>query len=121
MILVNYIINALVTANLCSIILPLNQETVRFKAFNLCVTDSQLPRPVTTALPQHFFTLGNDSYKVQMEKMSWDEARRQCKADDADLASVLDSISQAYTILRVSKLKEPLWIGLNSNLVQNHI
>uniref|UniRef100_A0A8C2BDR3 Mannose receptor, C type 1a n=1 Tax=Cyprinus carpio TaxID=7962 RepID=A0A8C2BDR3_CYPCA len=41
---------------------------------------------------------------------------RQCKADDADLASVLDSISQAYTILRVSKLKEPLWIGLNSNL-----
>ncbi|ROL48296.1 Macrophage mannose receptor 1 [Anabarilius grahami] len=79
-------------------------------------TDSQLARPVTTALPQHFFTLGNDSYKVQMEKMSWDEARRQCKADDADLASVLDAISQAYTILRVSKLKEPLWIGLNSNL-----
>ncbi|XP_016396320.1 macrophage mannose receptor 1-like [Sinocyclocheilus rhinocerous] len=79
-------------------------------------TDSQLAHPVTTALPQHFFTLANDSYKVQMEKMSWDEARRQCKADDADLASVLDSISQAYTILRVSKLKEPLWIGLNSNL-----
>ncbi|XP_050971124.1 macrophage mannose receptor 1 [Labeo rohita] len=79
-------------------------------------TDSQLARPVTTALPQHFFTLKNDSYKVRMEKMSWDEARRQCKADDADLASVLDSISQAYTILRVSKLKEPLWIGLNSNL-----
>ncbi|KAL1270811.1 hypothetical protein QQF64_029827 [Cirrhinus molitorella] len=79
-------------------------------------TDPQLAGPVTTALPQHFFTLANDSYKVQTEKMSWDEARRQCKADDADLASVLDSISQAYTILRVSKLKEPLWIGLNSNL-----
>uniref|UniRef100_A0A8C1LC99 Macrophage mannose receptor 1 n=1 Tax=Cyprinus carpio TaxID=7962 RepID=A0A8C1LC99_CYPCA len=79
-------------------------------------TDSQLAHPVTTALPQHFFKLANDSYKVQMEKMTWDEARRQCKADDADLASVLDSISQAYTILRVSKLKEPLWIGLNSNL-----
>ncbi|XP_051944921.1 macrophage mannose receptor 1-like [Xyrauchen texanus] len=79
-------------------------------------TDAQLPSPVTTAMPQKFFTLGNDSYKVQMEKMSWDEARRQCKADDADLASVLDSIGQAYTILRVSELKEPLWIGLNSNL-----
>ncbi|XP_067302919.1 macrophage mannose receptor 1-like [Pseudorasbora parva] len=79
-------------------------------------TDSQLAHPVTTALSQHFFSLGNDSYKVQMEKMSWDEARRQCKADDADLASVLDSISQAYTTLKVSKLKEPLWIGLNSNL-----
>ncbi|XP_051570049.1 macrophage mannose receptor 1-like isoform X2 [Myxocyprinus asiaticus] len=79
-------------------------------------TDAQLPSQVTTAMPQKFFTLGNDSYKVQMEKMSWDEARRQCKADDADLASVLDSISQAFTILRVSELKEPLWIGLNSNL-----
>nr|XP_055053563.1 macrophage mannose receptor 1-like [Misgurnus anguillicaudatus] len=79
-------------------------------------TDSQLSAPVTTAVPQKYFSLGNDSYKVQLEKMSWDEARRQCKADDADLASVLDSISQAYTSLQVDKLKEPLWIGLNSNL-----
>ncbi|XP_055073374.2 macrophage mannose receptor 1 [Misgurnus anguillicaudatus] len=79
-------------------------------------TDSQLSAPVTTAVPQKYFSLGNDSYKVQLEKMSWDEARRQCKADDADLASVLDSISQAYTSLRVDKLKEPLWIGLNSKL-----
>nr|XP_055073400.1 macrophage mannose receptor 1-like [Misgurnus anguillicaudatus] len=79
-------------------------------------TDSQLFAPVTTAEPQKYFSLGNDSYKVQLEKMSWDEARRQCKADDADLASVLDSISQAYTSLQVDKLKEPLWIGLNSNL-----
>ncbi|RXN04171.1 macrophage mannose receptor 1-like protein [Labeo rohita] len=88
----------------------------RMYGFSESEANSQLARPVTTALPQHFFTLKNDSYKVRMEKMSWDEARRQCKADDADLASVLDSISQAYTILRVSKLKEPLWIGLNSNL-----
>ncbi|XP_073715685.1 macrophage mannose receptor 1 [Misgurnus anguillicaudatus] len=79
-------------------------------------TDSQLSAPVTTAVPQKYFSLGNDSYKVQLEKMSWDEARRQCKADDADLASVLDSISQAYTSLQVDNLKEPLWIGLNSNL-----
>ncbi|XP_065117903.1 macrophage mannose receptor 1-like isoform X1 [Paramisgurnus dabryanus] len=79
-------------------------------------TDSQLSAPVTTAVPQKYSSLGNDSYKVQLEKMSWDEARRQCKADDADLASVLNSISQAYTSLQVDKLKEPLWIGLNSNL-----
>ncbi|XP_065117913.1 macrophage mannose receptor 1-like [Paramisgurnus dabryanus] len=78
-------------------------------------TDSQLSA-MTTSIPQKYSSLGNDSYKVQLEKMSWDEARRQCKADDADLASVLDSISQAYTSLQVDKLKEPLWIGLNSNL-----
>nr|XP_055073387.1 macrophage mannose receptor 1-like [Misgurnus anguillicaudatus] len=79
-------------------------------------TDSQLSAPVTTAEPQKYFSLGNDSYKVQLEKMSWDEARRQCKADDADLASVLNSISQEYTSLQVDNLKKPLWIGLNSNL-----
>ncbi|XP_073715682.1 macrophage mannose receptor 1 isoform X3 [Misgurnus anguillicaudatus] len=78
--------------------------------------DPQLSPPVTTAVPQKYFSLGNDLYKVQLEKMSWDEARRQCKADDADLASVLNSISQAYTSLQVDNLKEPLWIGLNSNL-----
>ncbi|XP_057205100.1 macrophage mannose receptor 1-like isoform X7 [Triplophysa rosa] len=79
-------------------------------------TDSQLAAPVTTAVPQRFFSLGNDLYKVQQVKMSWDEARRECKADDADLASVLDSISQAYSSLRVDTIREPLWIGLNSNL-----
>ncbi|XP_073715679.1 macrophage mannose receptor 1-like isoform X2 [Misgurnus anguillicaudatus] len=79
-------------------------------------TDSQLSTPMTTAVPQKYFSLGNDSYMVQLEKMSWDEARRQCKADDADLASVLDTISQAYTSLQVDNLKEPLWIGLNSKL-----
>uniref|UniRef100_A0AAR2LBX1 Macrophage mannose receptor 1 n=1 Tax=Pygocentrus nattereri TaxID=42514 RepID=A0AAR2LBX1_PYGNA len=68
----------------------------------------------TQTLLVHFIL--NNSYKLQMEKMSWDEARRQCKADDADLASVLDSITQALTTLRFSKFKEPVWIGLNSNL-----
>ncbi|XP_041924202.1 macrophage mannose receptor 1 [Alosa sapidissima] len=78
--------------------------------------DSQIAAPVTTATPHNYFRLGNDSYKVQTERMSWDEARRQCKADDADLASILDSISQANTILRTHTLKQPVWIGLNSNL-----
>ncbi|XP_027025200.1 macrophage mannose receptor 1 isoform X1 [Tachysurus fulvidraco] len=78
--------------------------------------DSQIKVPATTVPPASYFKLGNDSYKVQAEKMSWDEARRQCKADDADLASVLDSVTQAFIILRVGKMKEPVWIGLNSNV-----
>ncbi|XP_066514867.1 macrophage mannose receptor 1 isoform X2 [Hoplias malabaricus] len=78
--------------------------------------DSQIQIPVTTVSPKAYFALGNNSYKLQTEKMSWDEARRQCKADDADLASILDSITQALSILRFSKFKEPIWIGLNSNL-----
>ncbi|XP_026888044.2 macrophage mannose receptor 1-like isoform X2 [Electrophorus electricus] len=78
--------------------------------------DSQIQAPVTTASLQPYFVLGNNSFKLQMEKMNWDEARRQCRADDADLASVLDSITQALTILRIDRSKQPMWIGLNSIL-----
>ncbi|KAL2085100.1 hypothetical protein ACEWY4_018420 [Coilia grayii] len=78
--------------------------------------DSQIAPSVTTAPPSGFFRLGNDSYKLQRERMSWDEARRQCKADDADMASILTSSSQAHTVLHTHTLREPVWIGLNSNL-----
>ncbi|XP_062849166.1 macrophage mannose receptor 1 [Trichomycterus rosablanca] len=78
--------------------------------------DSQIQVPATTVSPRTYLKLGNNSYKINSEKMSWDEARRQCKADDADLASVLDSITQALISLRMLRLKEPLWIGLNGNI-----
>nr|XP_020442059.1 macrophage mannose receptor 1-like [Monopterus albus] len=78
--------------------------------------DSQIVVAPTTVLPKAFYKLGNDSYKLVAQKMRWDEARRQCKADDADLASILNPITQAYITLRISKHNEPVWIGLNSNV-----
>lgn len=80
--------------------------------------DSQIAIPPTTVSPKAFFKLGNDSFKVVAQKMRWDEARRQCQADDADLASILSPVTQAYITLLISKHKEPLWIGLNSNVVK---
>ncbi|KAM9496764.1 macrophage mannose receptor 1-like [Clarias gariepinus] len=77
-------------------------------------TDPLVEVPVTTVAPASYFKLGYNLYKVQAEKMSWDEARRQCKADDADLASVLDYVTQAFITLWTVTLKEPIWIGLNS-------
>lgn len=50
--------------------------------------------------------------------MNWDEARRQCQADDADVASILNPYSQAHITLLISKYNEPVWIGLNSNVVK---
>lgn len=50
--------------------------------------------------------------------MNWDEARRQCQADDADLASILNPYSQAHMTLQISKYNEPVWIGLNTNVVK---
>lgn len=74
--------------------------------------------PPTTVSSKTFSKLGNDSYKLVTQKMRWDEARRQCQADDSDLASILSPVSQAYITLQVSKHKEPVWIGLNSNEVR---
>ncbi|XP_035511844.1 macrophage mannose receptor 1 [Morone saxatilis] len=78
--------------------------------------DSQIIVPPTTMSPKAFYKLGNDSYKLVAQKMRWDEARRQCQADDADLASILNPVSQAYITLQISKFNEPVWIGLNSNV-----
>ncbi|XP_034428557.1 macrophage mannose receptor 1 isoform X2 [Hippoglossus hippoglossus] len=78
--------------------------------------DSQIVVPPTTVLPKAFYKLGNDSYKLVTQKMRWDEARRQCQADDADLASILDPVAEAYITLQISKHNEPVWIGLNSNV-----
>ncbi|XP_028288347.1 macrophage mannose receptor 1 [Parambassis ranga] len=78
--------------------------------------DSQIVVQPTTMPPKAFYKLGNDSMKLVAEKMKWDEARRQCQADDADLASILNPVTQAYLTLQISKHKEPVWIGLNSNV-----
>uniref|UniRef100_A0A8D3BXW4 Mannose receptor C-type 1 n=1 Tax=Scophthalmus maximus TaxID=52904 RepID=A0A8D3BXW4_SCOMX len=78
--------------------------------------DSQIVVPPTTVLPKAFYKLGNDSYKLVAQKMRWDEARRQCQADDADLASILNPLTEAYITLQISKHNEPVWIGLNSNM-----
>ncbi|XP_033841443.2 macrophage mannose receptor 1 [Periophthalmus magnuspinnatus] len=78
--------------------------------------DSQIQVEPTTVQPKSFYKLGNDSYKLVTQKMKWDEARRQCQADDADLASILNPITQAYLTLLMSKHNEPVWIGLNNNM-----
>uniref|UniRef100_A0A3P9KK49 Macrophage mannose receptor 1 n=1 Tax=Oryzias latipes TaxID=8090 RepID=A0A3P9KK49_ORYLA len=76
--------------------------------------DSQIVPPPTK--PQNFYKLGNESYKLIVQKMRWDEARRQCQADDADLASILNPVTQAYMTLQMSSHNEPVWIGLNNNV-----
>ncbi|TKS87642.1 Macrophage mannose receptor 1 [Collichthys lucidus] len=77
---------------------------------------SEIVVPPTTVQPKAFYKLGNDSYKLVAQKMRWDEARRQCQADDADLASILNSVTHAYITLHIFKYNEPVWIGLNSNV-----
>ncbi|XP_054607456.2 macrophage mannose receptor 1 [Nothobranchius furzeri] len=78
--------------------------------------DSQIAVPATTVSSKTFHKIGNDSYKLVTQKLRWDEARRECQADDADLASILNPVIQAFITLLISKHKEPIWIGLNNNV-----
>ncbi|XP_008296580.1 macrophage mannose receptor 1 [Stegastes partitus] len=78
--------------------------------------DSQIVVQPTTVLPKAFYKLGNDSFKLVAQKMRWDEARRQCQADDAELASILNPVTQAYITLQIAKHNESVWIGLNTNV-----
>lgn len=82
------------------------------------VSDSQIVVPATTESTKTFYKLGNDSFKLVVQKMNWDEARRQCKADDAEMASILNPITQAFITMQSHKYNEPMWIGLNNNLVK---
>ncbi|XP_070961448.1 macrophage mannose receptor 1-like isoform X1 [Oncorhynchus clarkii lewisi] len=82
--------------------------------------DSQIVVPATTESTKTFYKLGNDSFKLVVQKMNWDEARRQCKADDAEMASILNPITQAFITMQIQKYNGPVWIGLNNNLTEGH-
>lgn len=70
--------------------------------------------PVPTGIPKTFVKLGNSSFKVIQENLTWSEANRRCEAEGAHLASIRDLITQAYLELQVYRAKQPMWIGLSS-------
>ena len=80
--------------------------------------DSNIAVKPTTLVPNSFVKFGNESYKMQTMKMRWDEARKQCLSDDADLASILNPMTHAFVSLQVDRHNKSVWIGLNSNLVR---
>ncbi|XP_069504437.1 macrophage mannose receptor 1-like [Ambystoma mexicanum] len=87
----------------------------------ICQLDKQPTFPdIPTTIPLHdFLKYGNNSYKIVRTKMTWDGARRQCKAEDSELVSILDSYTQSFLTTQMRKDKEPVWIGLNSNVTNN--
>uniref|UniRef100_K7FSL5 Mannose receptor C-type 1 n=1 Tax=Pelodiscus sinensis TaxID=13735 RepID=K7FSL5_PELSI len=73
--------------------------------------NSQPTVPVSGFIPYR-----NSSYSLISSRMNWEEAEKNCKAEYSELASILDSYSQSFLWLQVSKLGQPVWIGLNSNV-----
>ncbi|XP_061442124.1 macrophage mannose receptor 1-like [Rhineura floridana] len=70
-----------------------------------------------TTIPSSFYTLfGNSSYSLVSPKMTWEEARKKCNSEKAELASILNPYVQSFLWLQVLRYREPVWIGLNSNM-----
>ncbi|KAL0967021.1 hypothetical protein UPYG_G00303550 [Umbra pygmaea] len=73
-----------------------------------------------TEFPRSWMKLGNDSYKILPQNLTWSEAQLQCVTEQSQLASILDELSAAYLELQALKLQTPLWIGLNKNETQGY-
>uniref|UniRef100_A0A8C1WGM9 Mannose receptor, C type 1b n=1 Tax=Cyprinus carpio TaxID=7962 RepID=A0A8C1WGM9_CYPCA len=69
--------------------------------------------PVPTEVPKTFVNLGNSSFKVIQENLTWSQANLRCEAEGAHLASIRDFITQAYLELQVYRSEQPMWIGLS--------
>uniref|UniRef100_A0A8C2ASV6 Mannose receptor, C type 1b n=1 Tax=Cyprinus carpio TaxID=7962 RepID=A0A8C2ASV6_CYPCA len=62
--------------------------------------------PVPTEVPKTFVKLGNSSFKVIQENLTWSDANSRCEAEGAHLASIRDLITQAYLELQVYRAKQ---------------
>lgn len=81
------------------------------------ITDPKLQNSQPTVPMFGFNSYGGDRYAVINDKMSWEEAQKNCRDQFAELASVLDPYAESYLWLQMLKHGEPVWIGLNSNMV----
>uniref|UniRef100_A0AAQ6IAX8 Mannose receptor, C type 1b n=1 Tax=Anabas testudineus TaxID=64144 RepID=A0AAQ6IAX8_ANATE len=85
--------------------------------FNLFIyllsTDPNTQPKADPTIPNIYVSLGNDSMKVVTENLTWDDAKKRCASEKANLASLRNEWTQAYAEILVIRLKAPLWIGLN--------
>lgn len=79
--------------------------------------DPNLPSQSDMYVPNIYVSVGNDSIKAVTKNLTWNDAKKNCEADKANLASLRNEWSQAYVELLVLNLNAPVWIGLNKNQV----
>ncbi|XP_028605836.2 macrophage mannose receptor 1-like [Podarcis muralis] len=79
-------------------------------------SDPALSHSETTIPASGYAPFGNRSYSLSSPKMTWEEARKKCKSEQSELASILDPYIESFLWLWVLKYGEPAWIGLNSNM-----
>ncbi|XP_075778588.1 macrophage mannose receptor 1-like isoform X3 [Pelodiscus sinensis] len=83
-------------------------------------TNPELLHSATTIPASGFIHYGDSSYAITHSRMTWEEARKTCKDKSSELASILDLRSHLFLWLQMLKYGEPVWIGLNSNVMDGH-
>lgn len=83
----------------------------------LLSTDPNIVSQIEPIVPYIYVSLGNDSIKAVTQNLTWDDAKKHCEGDKANLASLRNEWTQAYVELLAMNLKAPLWIGLNKQQV----
>nr|XP_056713078.1 macrophage mannose receptor 1-like [Euleptes europaea] len=78
-------------------------------------TDPEYSHSGTTIPASGYIHYGNSSYFFT-KKATWEEVRKECHSKNSELLSILNPYSQSFLWLQVLKHKEPMWIGLNSNV-----
>lgn len=85
---------------------------------NLFIPDSSLPNSPATIPTDGFSKYGKSSYSLTKLKLPWHDAENYCKLHTSLIASILDPYSNAFAWMQMQAFNEPVWIGLNSNLVR---
>lgn len=91
--------------------------------FSLLSTEPYIPSQPEPKVPNIYVSLGNDSIKVVTKNLTWEDAKKHCEGDNANLASLRSEWTQAYVELLAMNLNAPVWIGLNKQKVPgcNHL
>lgn len=85
----------------------------------LSSTDPNLPSQPEAPIPVIYVNLGNDSIKAVTKNLTWEDAKKNCEGEKANLVSLRNDWTQAYVELLTMSLKSPVWIGVNKELVRD--
>ncbi|XP_041040880.1 macrophage mannose receptor 1 [Carcharodon carcharias] len=77
--------------------------------------DRALMLQSTTMAPTSYIKYANGSYRLVAFKLKWQDARKVCEAEGAEIVSITNVFEHSLLILEAAKFGQKLWIGLNGN------
>lgn len=80
-------------------------------------TDPLIPENSKPTTHASYVPVINDTFRVNIQEMTWNAAKRFCENDGAALASLRNEWAKSYSHMMSLNLNAPLWIGLNRKAV----